>query len=1072
MLEALPILRSLEQPPEIRTLCKNTFFDDPEYLHTLPDDRIKGLICELILARDTDFAFVQGDLILKKNPEDPVKYALENAIALYALALRLIDHHTAHEKIPMSICGQKLHVSRRHVYVEGMMKALKLKYKSSQVWEDYEEALRWHIIGLDLARKDTNSLDFPQEALAHRLWSLAAWRMEADQSPLPHEPFERLSEFTASKQVVELLEEADKLATTTHLKVHIATNLSLALYAKYSSESSPGTVLDEAIERGMNALNVAQDHGFACISDLSVSFYIRWSDMFFDRACKSYDIADYQSSLKYCKLVYERTNHSECYLLRLCGIKVGTAASMSPEYTAGRAPLEHKQGSSQYKLLDEVKQDLEKALRTSVTASSRTKAGWRVMLGIAFIFAGGKTNVQHAIEHLTKAVDCEVCRCPEHGLTWNARFRLSEAHAHLAFNTRQHEDYQKALNSWEDTAKHLQAPENCEIKRNIADLAMELYKSNPASQFAYGERSLSVMLQCLECPKHQALPQRIWLLGNAAKLYMQVRKDGNNAVELITKAIALLPHATQPQSTRFEQLRMIRKFFWLSHSALNISIFAGIPLDQAVSLYESSHGILWERLVTEKGISSLPNSLEDDLVERLRRAQLATNSRPHSNDNHETAAELARLQKHHNVDKYVDVLESFRARTGVAEQFGLFKKESFQRSSCNGPIVIVNSSFGSMDAVVISRRKIYTRNLPLLDKYQTSSMMEALVDVMSARSLETKFDFADRTFQYILTWFWQVLAKPLLDSIDFSDYVTANGEKPRIYWVSTGLLALLPMHAVGDWCAALRSTRLTVTWTRSQNALCPVWHEQATGVNGTPPKSDSVHARVVSSYIPNLRALKYIRDRDTAQRAAFHSHEQSILLVGMPKTPGAKDLNALHEIQTIKESTSSLMSSIMLENPTKSEVIDALGQCNIAHFACHGRADPNDPSLSCIKLQDWQMRPLNVRSLLQAKMPRCRLAFISACESMQVKDWRLHEEGVHIAGGFLMAGVPNVISTMWPVDDGIANRIALCFYDFFKADDATIDCSKSAIALHNAVDGLISSKVPPILWGAYTHTGI
>jgi tetratricopeptide (TPR) repeat protein len=1071
---ALPTFQNLRHPPETRILPENTFFDDPEYFHALPDDHIKALLCELVLAYDADFAYRQGNIVLKKNPQDPLTFAVENAIALYALALRLIDYQDANEQILTSICGLEVGLSRKHVYVDGMMRAMELKYKLSQVREDFEIALHWHKIGLDLARKDADQPGFPREVLAHRLWSLADWLIQADQSPLSfHEPFERVSKCAVPVEAIQLLEEAGKLATTMHLTIHVAIDLSLALYAKYINESSPRPILDEAIKQGMNGLQLAQDHGFECISDLLVAFYIRWSDMFFERACKWYEFEDYKSSLKYCQLAYEKTNRSECHLLRLCNIKVYTAESMSPGYTVHRAPLEHEPGSVQYKLLDDVIRDLNGALATSVTASPPTRAGWMVMLGIAFAFAGGEVNVRLAIKHLTEAVACEACKCTEHELAWVARLRLSEAFSHLAFNTRRQEDYEMALQSWEETVNYLQAQHHCDIQRNIADISMELYNSNPGKNHAFGEKSLSVMLACLTCTKHHALPPRIWLLGNAAKMYVQVRKDGRNAAKLITEAIALLPQATQPQSTRFEQLRMIRKFFWLSHVALDIFIFAGMPLGQAISLYESSRGILWERLVDEREIPKLQPSVEDDLTEQLRRAQLATTSKPDPDKTHTMAAELARLLKHDNVDRYVDILQSFRARPGVDEHFGLSSvEESIQHYSCNGPIVIVNCSFESANAVVISRRKIYTVELPLVDKYQISACLKALVHITSAQFLENHFDWANQQFQYILTWFWQVLGKPLLDSIDLSDYVTEGRGKSRIYWVSAGILSILPMHAVGDWCAALRSTRLTVEWKMHKGALCPFWDEHITGVDEELPIPDSVHARIVSSYIPNLKALRYSRDRDTSQRAASNLQEQSILLVGMSQTSGANNLNALGEMQTIRESTASSMNSNTLEHPTKMEVIDALGDCDIAHFACHGLADPNDPSLSGVVLHDWHKSPLNVRSLLKANIPRCRLAFISACETMQVKDWRLHEEGVHVAGGFLMAGVPNVISTMWPVDDDVANGIALLFYEFLKDDDGTVDCSRSAVALHNALDGLIFSGMPPILWGAYTHSGV
>ncbi|KAH0281278.1 hypothetical protein KCU91_g348, partial [Aureobasidium melanogenum] len=1072
MVDALPMLQNLRHTTAIRILPENTFFDDLEYFHALPGDRIKGLICQLVLAHDADAAFRRGCIVLKNNSQDPVTFPLENAIALYALALRLIDYQDAKEDLRVCLSGLEVGLSRKHVYVDGMIRALQAKYKSSRVHKDYEVALSRHIIGLDLVRNDAGLADFPQEFSAHRLASLAAWLMEAKR-PLPfHEPFERVSECALPNEAIEVLGEAGKLATTTDLKLYVATKLSLALYAKYISQKSPRSILDEAIKQGMNALQLARDNGHACNSGLSAAFCIRWSDMFFDRALEGYDFEDYKSSLKYCQLAYDQTNRSECYLLRLCHIKVCMTNWMGRAFY-GRAPLEYKADSVQYKLLEEVIKDLNKALETSATASTRTRAGWKVMLGTAFVNLGGEANVRLAIEHLTEAVALEDCSCPRHQLTWNARFRLSEALAHLAFNTGRQEDYQVALNSWDETANYRQVPRNCAIQREIADLTLQFYMSSPAKNHALGEKSLSEMLECLKCTIHRALPHRIWLLGNAAKLYVKLRKDSRNAAELITEAITHLPRATQPQSSRLEQLHMIRRFFWIPHTALNIFILAGMPWGQAISLYESSRGILWERLVDEREIPKLQIGVDGDLTEQLRRAQLVTMSRPDPNEIHIMGAELVRLLRHENVDRYVDILQSFRARPGVDEHFGLSPVEkSIQHYSCDGPIVIVNASFESTNAVVISKRKIYSVALPLLEKHETNSLMESLKNFTSAQFLETDFDLADLGLQYILTSLWQRLAKPLLDSIDFTDYVTQEGEKPRIYWVSAGLLSLIPMHAVGDWCAALRSTRLTVERTTKENKTYTRWHEQYTGVDEELPIPDSVHARVVSSYIPNLKALRYIRGRDTAQRAAFKPQQRSILLVGMPETPGARDLNALGEIQTIKESTESSMSPTMLEYPTKAEVIDALGHCDIAHFACHGQADPHDPSLSCVMLQDWQQRPLNVRSLLQAKIPKCRLAFVSACESMQVKDWQLHDEGIHVAGGFLMAGVPNVISTMWPVDDEVANAIALLFYEFLKDDNGTIDCSTSAVALHNALDGLIFSGYPPILWAAYTHSGV
>jgi CHAT domain-containing protein len=140
-------------------------------------------------------------------------------------------------------------------------------------------------------------------------------------------------------------------------------------------------------------------------------------------------------------------------------------------------------------------------------------------------------------------------------------------------------------------------------------------------------------------------------------------------------------------------------------------------------------------------------------------------------------------------------------------------------------------------------------------------------------------------------------------------------------------------------------------------------------------------------------------------------------------------------------------------------------QCPIAHFACHGTSDPEDPSNSRLLLHDHEMAPFTVASLASIRLDHARLAYLSACETAFAT--KLLDEGIHLASAFQLAGYPNVVATLWNVNDLAAARIADDFYGNLAADSAN-----AASALHQAVRTL-RNELPgtPSLWAAHIHVG-
>jgi len=86
------------------------------------------------------------------------------------------------------------------------------------------------------------------------------------------------------------------------------------------------------------------------------------------------------------------------------------------------------------------------------------------------------------------------------------------------------------------------------------------------------------------------------------------------------------------------------------------------------------------------------------------------------------------------------------------------------------------------------------------------------------------------------------------------------------------------------------------------------------------------------------------------------------------------------------------------------------------HFSCHGFFNPEEPLKSGVVLANGKM--LTLSDLRKGdQLSQARLAVLSACQTAVSDFKKLPEEAIGLAAGFLQAGVPGVIGSLWPVDD-------------------------------------------------------
>ncbi|CAI6013788.1 unnamed protein product [Clonostachys chloroleuca] len=141
--------------------------------------------------------------------------------------------------------------------------------------------------------------------------------------------------------------------------------------------------------------------------------------------------------------------------------------------------------------------------------------------------------------------------------------------------------------------------------------------------------------------------------------------------------------------------------------------------------------------------------------------------------------------------------------------------------------------------------------------------------------------------------------------------------------------------------------------------------------------------------------------------------------------------HAPQEVSKLEDLCRSMQLEVRKPRPYQKDVLAALNDCEIFHFAGHGKADSEDPSKSFLVLRD---RPLAVANLFEIN-PHNRnpfLAYLSACGTGQVTHDELIDEGLHLIAACQLAGFRHVIGTLWKVNDQFCVDVATMTYEWMR----------------------------------------
>jgi CHAT domain-containing protein len=152
-----------------------------------------------------------------------------------------------------------------------------------------------------------------------------------------------------------------------------------------------------------------------------------------------------------------------------------------------------------------------------------------------------------------------------------------------------------------------------------------------------------------------------------------------------------------------------------------------------------------------------------------------------------------------------------------------------------------------------------------------------------------------------------------------------------------------------------------------------------------------------------------------------------------------------------------------------------LENADVIHFATHAVADARSPLLTKLLLAGSRQNGVNshhagngflqASQIYELKLPRARLVVLSACQTGIERAYR-GEGAIGLARPFLVAGVPIMVASLWPVDSESTADLMIKFHEYRTRDHKT-----TIEALRQAQLDMIRNNPSQTTWGAFTAIG-
>jgi len=227
------------------------------------------------------------------------------------------------------------------------------------------------------------------------------------------------------------------------------------------------------------------------------------------------------------------------------------------------------------------------------------------------------------------------------------------------------------------------------------------------------------------------------------------------------------------------------------------------------------------------------------------------------------------------------------------------------------------------------------------------------------------------------------------------------------------------------------------------------------------------------AYVPAASVLKWCRTRRDQQRG----RKQQLEIVALGDPVYAADLDRLpgtrREVDSIRRSFEK-SSALLGKDATESKLFELAPKARYLHLATHLLADERQQtSYSALALtlpdrptanDDGFLKLIDLLEHWRDRLSGCELVVLSACETQRGPTQK-DEAPFAMPVGFLYAGAPAVIASLWRVDD---QSTADLFSDFYKR----LAQGKSKLEAFTEARQALRKKYPqPYFWAPFIYIG-
>ncbi|GAB7350127.1 hypothetical protein MBLNU459_g0790t2 [Dothideomycetes sp. NU459] len=591
------------------------------------------------------------------------------------------------------------------------------------------------------------------------------------------------------------------------------------------------------------------------------------------------------------------------------------------------------------------------------------------------------------------------------------------------------------------------SPETAIYSNHLADVLRQRARSKSDTSDAELQRALDLNIGVVRM-KQVGLMTRI-SAGQSCALWLIAQKSWKAASEILDELVSMMPRIAMKALQRREQQKHLGQLTGLSHLAASTALQAGKDAVHAFRILEQGRAIIMSLIVDnplELPVEFSTDPHVKDLFDRYNtlRVQL---SRPWTlTASLGLSTSVSITQRMQGVDDLQKMEDELRSISGLEDfQLPLNDKQLEKLTGSDFVVAYCTTKMRS-DAFVVTNKSIDIVRLPAL-LWTDLEKYFFMLNGPNKVTLNSIWTFAanNSSLQEICKWLWDVAVSPVLAHLGLLE--PTKTPTRRMYWLTSGPMSIMPLHAAGvhtDGC------------------------------------TDNTLSHVLSSYTLSAKTLQWSRQKTSTRIMDRGNQHVTSLAVSMPETPGERDLSIDGEVSTFKKCFANVLD---LRREAAATLEAALPDVNFAHFACHAKPHPRDPSKGYLCLQsaedEHQMDPLTIDRIAQLQIPRAFCAYLSACQTADVQSLYLLDEVVHIAGAFQIAGFPHVVGTLWEADDEFAGTVAQAFYRRLAGSTSGGDGAVGrvadvdvALALHGAVVEARQEEPDNILgWGAFVHFG-